>query len=195
VPANPGRRGGGPGLRLPLTLAWRRVAAWVIDWLIISAYAVALAPLGLLLVDRSVRLPSLGWNAASFVVLIVPATVWLAAWESGRSGATPGKRLLGLRVRVSRKGDLGRRRAVARNALKVALPWELGHTATFLLVDPRASGSTVLVGMASAVLAGALAAGYVASLFIGTGRTPYDHAAGTRVVRSHCSAVDLDGGA
>ena len=49
-----------------------------------------LVPLGLLLIDRSVRLPSLGWNAGSFVVLIVPATVWLGAWEGGRSGATPG---------------------------------------------------------------------------------------------------------
>ena len=65
---------------------------------------------------------------------------------------------------------LGRRRAV-RNALKVALPWDLGHTAAFLLADPKASGSTVLVGTASA----ALATGYVASLFLGAGRTPYDH--------------------
>jgi hypothetical protein len=71
-----------------------------------------------------------------------------------------------------------------RNGLKVALPWELGHTAAFLLADPKASGSTYSVGMASAVLACALAAGHVASLFIGTGRTPYDHAAATRVVRS-----------
>ena len=168
--------------RAAYPLAWRRLAAWAVDWLIISAYAVALVPLGLLLVDRSVRLPPLGWNAASLVVLIVPATVWLAAWESGHSGATPGKRLLGLRVRVSGEGDVGRRHAAARNALKVALPWELGHTAAFLLADPEASGSTALIGMASAVLACALAAGYVASLFIGTGRTPYDHAAATRVV-------------
>ena len=84
------------------------------------------------------------------------------------------KRLLGLRMRVSREGDVGRRRAV-RNALKVALPWELGHTAAFLLSDPKAGGSTVLVGMASAALAWALATGYVASLFLGAGRTPYDH--------------------
>ena len=177
--------------RAAYTLVWRRVAAWVVDWLIISAYAVALVPLGLLLVDRSVRLSSLGWNAAAFVVLIVPATVWLAAWEGGHSGATPGKRLLGLRVQVSGEGDVGRRRAAVRNALKVALPWELGHTAAFLLADPKASGSTVSVGMASAVLACALAAGYVASLFIGTGRTPYDHAAATRVVRS--PAVETSG--
>ena len=91
-------------------LAWRRLAAWAVDWLIVSAYAASLVPLGLLLVDRSVRLPSLVWNAAAFVVLIVPATVWLAAWESSRSAATPGKRLLGLRVRVLREGDVGRRR-------------------------------------------------------------------------------------
>jgi hypothetical protein len=61
---------------------------------------------------------------------------------------------------------------------------ELGHTAAFLLADPKASGSTVLVGMASAALAWVLATGYVASLFIGTGRTPYDHAAASCVVRS-----------
>ena len=42
----------------------------------------------------------------------------------------------------------------------------------------------MLVGVTSGVLACTLAAGYVASLFIGTGRTPYDHAAATRVVRS-----------
>ena len=42
----------------------------------------------------------------------------------------------------------------------------------------------MLVGMASAVVACALAAGYVVSLFIGTGRTPYDdYAAATYVVR------------
>jgi hypothetical protein len=37
--------------------------------------------------------------------------------------------------------------------------------------------------MASAVVACALAAGYVVSLFIGTGRTPYDYAAAAYVVR------------
>jgi uncharacterized RDD family membrane protein YckC len=183
-PVDVGAAGRAGGRRAAYTLAWRRVAAWGIDWLIISAYAVALVPLGRLLVNHSVRLPSLGWNAASFVVLVVPATVWLAAWEGSRSGATPGKRLLDLRVEVLREDDVSRRRAAARNALKIALPWELGHTAAFLLVDPKASGSTVLVGMASGVLACALAAGYVASLFIGTGRTPYDHAAATRVVHS-----------
>ena len=102
--------------RAAYSLAWRRVAAWAVDWLIISAYALALVPLGLLLVDRSLRLPPLGWNVASFVVLIMPATVWLAAWEGGRSGARTGKRLLGVRVRVPPEADVGRRRAAVRAA-------------------------------------------------------------------------------
>jgi hypothetical protein len=31
--------------RAAYPLAWHRIAAWVVDWLIISAYAVALVPL------------------------------------------------------------------------------------------------------------------------------------------------------
>jgi uncharacterized RDD family membrane protein YckC len=162
-------------------LAWRRVAAWGMDWLVISLYAGALVPLGLLLVERSVRLSPLGWNAVSFVILIVPATVWLATWEASGRGATPGKQWLRLRVRTLQGGQLGWRRALARNAIKIALPWELGHTAAFLLADPRAGAAVTAIGMASAYVACALGAWYVTTLFIGAGRTPYERATATRV--------------
>lgn len=109
-------------------LPWRRIAAWVVDWLVISVYAAALVPVGLLLVESSVRLSPLGWNAVSFVVLVLPATVWAASWERTRRGATPGKRLLGLRVRTQPGGRLSWGQAMARNSLKIAVPWEAGHT-------------------------------------------------------------------
>ena len=160
---------------------WRRIAAWGIDWLIISVYAGALVPLGLWLYERSVQLPPMGWNAVSFVILVVPATVWMTAWEASGSGATPGKRLLSLRVRTLRGGRPGWRRAGIRNAIKIALPWELGHTAAFLLADPRTGESLGLIGIACALVACGLAAVYVAALFIGQGRTPYDRAAATVV--------------
>ena len=163
------------------TLPWRRMAAWGVDWLIISLYAGALVPLGLWLYGNSVRLSALGGNAVSFVILIVPATVWLTAWEASGSGATPGKRLLRLRVRTLQGGRPGWRRAVVRNAMKIALPWELGHTAAFLLADSRTGAFGALVGMVCAFLACGLAAGYVGALFIGHGRTPYDRAAATEV--------------
>jgi uncharacterized RDD family membrane protein YckC len=151
----------------------------VIDWLIISVYAATLIPVGLLLARHSVHLSAWGWNAVAFGILIVPVTVWLATWES--NGATPGKRALGLRVRSPREQGVGWRRALARNALKVALAWELGHTAAFLLAERDAGPIKVLLGITSAILAYAIAGAYVVSLFIRAGRTPYDHATATYV--------------
>jgi uncharacterized RDD family membrane protein YckC len=160
-------------------LAGRRIVAWVIDWLIISVYAAALVPVGLLLARHSIHLSAWGWNAVAFVILIVPVTVWLATWES--TAATPGKRALGLRVRSSREEGIEWPRALARNALKVALPWELGHTAAFLLAERDAGPATAGLGIAAAILAYAIAGAYVVSLFIRSGRTPYDHATATHV--------------
>jgi uncharacterized RDD family membrane protein YckC len=165
--------------RTTTRLAGRRVVAWVIDWLIISVYAAALVPVGLLLAGHSVHLSAWGWNAVAFVILIVPVTVWLAAWES--TGATPGKHAFGLRVRSPRDDGAGWRRALARNALKVALPWELGHTATFLLTQRDGGPVKVALGATSAILAYGIATAYVVSLFIRSGRTPYDHATATYV--------------
>jgi hypothetical protein len=70
---------------------------------------------------------------------------------------------------------------MVRNALKITLPWELGHTAAFLLADPRTGRSLSLIGIASAMAACALAAAYFSALFIGQGRTPYDRAAAVGV--------------
>jgi uncharacterized RDD family membrane protein YckC len=165
-------------------LAVRRVAAMAVDWLIISCYAAALVPLGLFLVNRSVDLPPAAWNAVSFVLLIVPATGWLAGWEGGAGAASPGKRLLRLTVVVPGRPRPGWRRALARNCLKIALPWELGHTAAFVLSDTTAGPAVAALGMASAIASCLLVATYVVSLFVGSGRTPYDRAAATRVTDS-----------
>ena len=162
---------------------WRRIAAWGIDWLTISLYAGALVPVGLWLNQGSVQLSPMAWNAVSFVVLIAPVTVWLTAWEANRGSATPGKRFLGLRVRTLDGGRLTWRRALMRNALKIALPWELGHTAAFLLADPGIGRSLGLIGVACGLAACALAAVYIATLFIGQGRTPYDRAVAVGVTR------------
>jgi hypothetical protein len=143
-------------------LGTRRLAAWIVDWLIVSIYPAALVPLGLLLASRSFTLPSLAWNLVTFAGLIAPVTLWLAWWECTRA-ATPGKRLLHLRVTpgpqrgepasltgesnpdhirqpVDRHERPSARKAMARNALKVALPWEVAHTGIFILTDEGAGG-------------------------------------------------------
>ena len=125
------------------------------EWLIVSAYASALIPLGLIL-DGSLHLPPVGWNALSFACLVLPTTLWLACWEAGDRAATPGKRVLQLRV----DHDGGRPswlRSVARNGLKVAVPWELGHTAAFALASSTSSPTAQAVGMVCGTAACGLA--------------------------------------
>jgi uncharacterized RDD family membrane protein YckC len=171
------------------TPALRRIAAWCLDWLIICAYAAALVPLGLLL-NGSVALAPAGWNAVSFAALVLPATLWLTVWEAGGRAATPGKRVLRLAVR---RGDdpPGWRRSLVRNALKVALPWELGHTAAYTLAASPTSPVAEAVGMTCGIGACLVAAGYVVALFVGSGRTPYDRVTGTSVGATRPSGVDV----
>jgi uncharacterized RDD family membrane protein YckC len=104
----------------------------------------------------------------------------VTAWEAGGRAATPGKRVLRLAVR---HGDdrPGWRRSLVRNALKVALPWELGHTAALALAATPTTTAAEAVGMACGIGACLIALGYLVSLFVGTGRTPYDRVAGTAV--------------
>jgi uncharacterized RDD family membrane protein YckC len=133
VPETPSAAG-----RSPAKLAGRRIAAWCVDWLVVSVYALALVPLGLVLSGHVGRLSPVTGNTVGLVVLVVPVVVWLAAWERGPGGASPGKRMLRLRVEADGGTALGWRRSLLRSALKVGLPWELGHTMAFAFADPHA---------------------------------------------------------
>lgn len=156
----------------------RRLAAWLVDWLLICAYAAALVPFGLLISDAVADLPVAALNAGAFVITVLPATVWLAAWEGGDRGATPGKRVFRLQTLGPDGGPPGWQRALLRNALKLALPWELGHAAAFALVWDNDS----ILGMVCGYAACLIALVYVVML-LATGRTPYDRLSGTSVRR------------
>ncbi|WP_139131443.1 RDD family protein [Micromonospora halophytica] len=163
------------------SLAVRRIAAWSLDWLIIIGYAAALVPVGLLLRHHHVSLPVGAWNLLSFLLLIAPVTGWLATWEARPHGASPGKRLMRLRVRTAQGSPAPLIRTLPRNALKVALPWELGHTAAFTLASPSTAGTEAVAAAVSGIAACIIAAWYAASLLVGSGLTPYDRLAGTTV--------------
>ena len=126
------------------------------------------------------------WNgrlvaqALIMLVLTVPVTLWLAWWEAARH-ATPGKRVFGLRV-VGNDDDGERgpsfRRAVLRSAVKVTLPWELGHAALWQTWDRQLTG----LPLALLVLVYVVVGMQVLLLFRG-GRPLHDRLAHT-VVRS-----------
>ncbi|MBX3143445.1 MAG: RDD family protein [Trueperaceae bacterium] len=164
-------------------LARQRILAWLNDWLWILILPILIVPVGLLLPRLGVELGELGANLFGFFALVVPVTLWLAWRESAPRAATPGKRRLGLRVVHFATGEgVGFGRALLRNALKVAIPWQLGHQVAFgfaTLGDAEIGRALMVVSFACYGVMGV----HLAGLFLGDGRTVYDRLSGTRVVR------------
>lgn len=114
---------------------WRRLAAFGVDYGIIAVYLVVLFLVGVLgraadLLPSRVTTPSarIIGQLAAIAVLTVPVTLWVAWREAAPRGATPGKRLLGLRVSCLDDGAPSWPRSLLRSAARIALPWELAHT-------------------------------------------------------------------
>ena len=167
--------------------SWRRVAAAAVDYGLVGAYiglltlaGVSARAAGLLPEQLTTQSARRAAQLASIGLLTMLVTLWLAWWEAALRGATPGKRLLGLHVAAANGGAVALGRSLPRSVLKVALPWELAHTAVWRLLvwpgDPQDRASLVLL-----LLANGIGVVYLAALLVGGGRTPYDRIAGTVV--------------
>ena len=112
---------------------WRRVTAYLVDYLVIAAY-VALLTGASFASGASRRLdfalsgnPALG-QLVAFVALTLPVVLYFAVSEASPWQGTLGKRALSIRVVAHGGGGrLSLRRTLLRAALKFA-PWELAHT-------------------------------------------------------------------
>ena len=163
----------------------RRIVAWLIDWACILAWVAVTAAIGVPLYLAGIIAPAglLTLNAIGALVVVIPVVLGAAWFESRPVAATPGKRALGLFVQTG-AGRPPFRVALARNALKIGMPWLIGHAAVFAIVTSSATTETVPVGVW--VLTGAayvIPLVWVVSLFVAGGRTPYDRITGTEVGR------------
>lgn len=143
-------------------------------------WAVLVAAVGVPLYAAGITggLGPFGLNLVGLALVVLPVTIGLTLLESGRYEATPGKLKLGLRVRRDPTGErISPARSLLRNLLKLGLPWALGHLAAISLAT--GGGADAQIG---AVLSLAVPAAYLVSLFVGDGRTIYDHLAGTTVI-------------
>lgn len=163
-------------------LGLRRVAAWLVDWAVMLGWIGVLTVLGLLLDTPSWALSQPAWDVLIAVATVVPITLWLAWWES--RGATPGKRVLRLGVRSLDGHPPGLGRALLRNTLKVAVPWQLGHLVAARFITAPADAAVPASTLVMSVAVYALMAVYLAGVFLGPGRPLYDVLAATEVVRA-----------
>ena len=163
--------------------AWQRVVAWLVDWLCFLVWLALVAAIGipLYVAGMTGQWSVVTTNVVSALVTAVPLTVFLAVLESGTRQASVGKRVMGLKVVGVRDGArLSFASALLRNALKVAVPWTIGHAAAIALVGSTTMSPGLVILTAAAYV---LPLVYVVTLFVREGRTPYDRAGGARVVR------------
>lgn len=168
----------------------RRLLGFGADYLVIALYLVVLLGLSAATLASGIgHVYSAVWSnagsaeLAGFILLTAPVVLYFSIFEASRRGATPGKRILRLRVINVRGGQLGLGRSLLRSAVKF-LPWELAHFTVWHLVYETASHHnppawTVL----TLGLVYVLVALFLVSLFIGREhRSVYDRIAGSRVI-------------
>jgi uncharacterized RDD family membrane protein YckC len=169
---------------------WRRVVASGVDYgsivlclgvlTVVGVFSFAIAAVTTTVATPTGRVLA---QLVIFAVLTVPVTVWLAGWEASPGGATPGKRLLGLRVLTVSGDRLTWPRSLLRTALKFTVPWELAHTAWWNLLLRSGDHGAVLDRLLLSLVCAAIAV-YLVSLFVGSRRAPYDRVTGTFVTAS-----------
>lgn len=170
---------------------WRRVGAWMLDYLVIAAYLIVLtaASLGILAtplapdLNAAVRQPSTA-ELVGFLILTTPVVLYFALLEASKWQATLGKRALGILVVGPGGGRMSIWRAVVREAARF-LPWELSHALVWRLALSPARSSFPAWAAAGFAIVHLLVFAYLITLFFGTQhRTLYDRLAGSLVVRT-----------
>ncbi len=169
---------------------WRRVAAWMLDYVVIAAYLILLTAASLAVLATPAG-PAL--NAAltrpftaelvGFLTLTTPVVLYFALLESSTWQATLGKRTLGIVVAGPDGGRLTVGRALAREATRF-LPWELSHAIIWrLALSPAKNSFPAWAGVGFALVY-LIVFAYLVTLFFGSQhRTLYDRLAGSWVLR------------
>jgi uncharacterized RDD family membrane protein YckC len=166
---------------------WRRIAAWMLDYLVILAYLIVVTAASLVTqtspaasVFSSALTRPITAELVGFLTLTAPVILYFAITEASAWQATLGKRAL----RIVVVGPGGTRlpfgRAIVREVVRF-LPWEMAHALIWpLALPPRLEPLPLTIAGFAAVYL--LLFVYLVSLFVGSEhRTVYDRLAGSRV--------------
>lgn len=162
-------------------LAGARTRAYLADCGMYLAVAAATVPLGVVAAAK-------GWGKSRAFVLGVSsipplvATVIAARQETGPMATTFGKRRQGLVVRSRDGAPVTFKRGLIRNAVKVGIPWQLGHVVAVGAAVGYCDDADPLTLAATALIYPLVGAMVVAGT-TGSGRALHDRLVGTVVER------------
>ena len=110
-------------------------------------------------------------------------TIFVEWLEASKGQATLGKRWMRLRVENMDGRRISRRTSLLRSMIKFA-PWEIAHTGVWHVTGQPFLSPPSTLSICAWAASTLLGFWWVACLFVGNGRTPYDWIAGTQVIHS-----------
>lgn len=119
----------------------RRFIAIIMDFLILSVYAVILFVFSPLL---SPLFQETAWKSElfGFILLVIPVFLYFFLFEASCLKATPGKVCLHLRVVMLDGTNIGYKNSFYRSAVKF-IPWEIAHFAIWQFMFPESMFSFI----------------------------------------------------
>lgn len=167
-----------------------RIAAFLLDYLVIAAYIIVLIVVSVVLgfgplrqtFQRLFANPNSS-EMSAFLLLVLPVILYFSFFESSSWQATWGKRKLGLRVTDNHGERLSLARSLVRSLIKF-LPWELTHACLWRIpgwpFNPQTPSTIISAGL---ILVWVLVGAYVISLLVSKKHQAlYDMIAGSYVV-------------
>jgi uncharacterized RDD family membrane protein YckC len=133
-----------------MSMTARRFAATAVDYALAAGWAGTLLLALWILVDPPDAPTSGAGQFLGFIVLTVPVTVGLAYLDA--RGGSPGKRLVGLRLRTRDDEPPSQRQSLVRTTGRIGLPWELAHTGVWRIYDSNTDHLTVGLILAAYLL-------------------------------------------
>ena len=174
-----------------------RFIAFVLDYLLIAAYILALLAFDLVLgsgppkgVYQILFSNSTNSEISAFFLLTLPVVLYFALSETSRNRATWGKKKMRIQVvRYAASADEARRISLGRSLLRSGLkflPWELTHYLLWQIpgwpFDMNGAAPSVAVDFGFGLVY-ALVLLYFVSVIVGKAhRSVYDRVAGTAVI-------------
>jgi uncharacterized RDD family membrane protein YckC len=162
--------------------AWRRLAAYMIDYCVFMVPLLGLLTVGSwALFDFKPPISDNAWVNQGMVVMLltIPVMLYFACCESSPIQGTVGKRLMKVMV-VDTHGRRATFKRTSVRAIVKFVPWEYFHTLMWHWegwpTNPAPATAIQYIAMTVGWL---IVLWFLGSLFVGSGRTPYDRIAGT----------------
>ena len=163
-----------------------RLKAFLIDYVLIFAYLIVLAIVGVLFapVVRPLFSGSLVVAQLSgFLTVTLPVSLYYIASETRFGGQSFGKRKAGIRATAADGGAIALPRSVLRTALKF-LPWELSHFLVYRLVAVGEGDVPTQYALVGGLVYALMFAYLLSAIFTKRKQALYDLVAGTQVVKT-----------